>query len=158
MIKKDKMKKPTFKIQTKKGQAVYRVDIGIRSNADMHKSTWTDAHGIKVKEYKIVHQTDRKIVLSDSYVTLLDRIQDGQKKETYHFCLEQGMVVIKTKETFFANGIFAYIYTVESPEKAIVKLRSAIKKKIATEYSFLFDINVDDIIDGFSIQTNLNEP
>lgn len=142
------MSKMKFALQTTKGQTVYRVAIGIRAALSMSNATTQYPHGIQVQKLKIVHQTKYKIALSDDWLTLLDRIQEGRKKESYHRCLESCEVSIVTRESYFPNGIFAHIYTTGDPQKAIGKMRTAIKKKVHHEYSFLQDMNVDSIIDG----------
>ena len=111
-----------YRNETKIGQPVWVVRINIHSSSNESTSEWRK-EGIIIKQLSIIHQTDRKIALSDEYITLLDRIEFGERKESYQSVLEDIIISFVSKETYFPNGIFATAYTLESPEKFIPKMK-----------------------------------
>ena len=62
-----------FKLNTKKGQVVNLITLNLflYNKKDYLGNVYKE--GLFVKKLKIVHQTKIKIVLSDDYVTVLDR-------------------------------------------------------------------------------------
>lgn len=139
-----------FKLDTKKGQKVYRIELNIRSkHEDCLCSMYKD--GLFVETLKIVHQTKHKIALSDDFLTVLDRQKIDQRKESYNHFLEYPSVSIKTQENYFPNGIFCQCYTVENPEKSINKMKQIIINKINKEYGFLRTLNIEEIISEMEI-------
>lgn len=148
------MKKEKFEQKTKKGQTVYYIQVNIRSTDSKYNSSGVYLEGIFIEELKIVHQTNKKIALSDEYITTLDRKNEGEKHESYKHYLEDISVNIVTKETFFPNGIFTHCYSLENPEKCIAKMKHKIINKINADYGFLRFANVEEIIEGFKI-TNI---
>lgn len=143
--------KPEFKLQTKKGQTVYYIKVNIRSEESLGRPSLSDEHGIFVKELKIVHQTNHKVVLSDEFVTVLDRMKKDQKKESYHNNLEDPKVYVKSKETYWANGIFSYMYSLEDPQKCISKMKRKIKDQINKDYGFLRFIDLEGVLENMEI-------
>lgn len=143
------MKREKFKLETKKGQVIYKIEVNIRNPEDQHNQSTHHQNGIFVKKLKIVHQTKRKIVLSDEYVTVLDRQREEQKKESYYHFLNEIRVSIVTKETYWPNGVFSYCYSLEDPEKMISRMRTKIAAKIEKEYGFLRNMDIGEIIDGY---------
>lgn len=143
------MKKELFKLETKKGMTVYKIEVNIRNPEDQYNSLSFHQNGIIVTKLKIIHQTKRKIVLSDEYVTVLDRQREDQRKESYYHFLNDINVSILTKEKVFPNGVFSYCYSLEPPEKMIAKIKSKIAIKIEKEYGFLRNMNIGEIIDGY---------
>ncbi len=141
-MKKEKIK---FALETKKRQIVYKINLNIHSNKPHYTSI--DKEGLFVKELKIVHQTNYKIVLSDDFVTLLDRRQADRKKESYCHYLEDVNICIKTKESYFPNGVFCTIYTIQEPEKAIKLLKRKMLDKINSEYGFLRFTDYEKILE-----------
>lgn len=140
-----------FVHDTKKGQTVYEIGVNIRAADSMDCRTSQYKHGIFVKELKIVHQTNYKIALSGDWIPLLDRKREGIRKGSYHHFLEDVSVNIKTKESFWPNGIFAHLYSLENPQKGITKLKSAIAKQINSDYGFLRFADIEKIIEGFEV-------
>jgi hypothetical protein len=126
-----------YKLKTKRGQTVFRIEINLRS--DQYNKTSLNPDGIYITELKIVHQTERKIALSDTWITTLDRQGINEKKDKYWHYLEDINISIKTMETYFANGIFATCYTLKNPKKIIEKMKHEIHLKVNREYGFLFD-------------------
>ena len=58
-----------YRNETKIGQPVWEVRINIHSSSNQSISEWRK-EGIIIKQLSIVHQTDRKIALSDDFITL----------------------------------------------------------------------------------------
>lgn len=137
------MKKIKFKHETKKGQIVYLISLNIFAQDSAGKQYYSYKEGLFVEELKIVHQTNHKIVLSDPYVTLLDRKKEADRSESYRHFLDDINVSVKTKETYFPNGIFCNCYTTESPEKIIKSMKHKIIIKINKEYGFLRDMDLE---------------
>ncbi len=135
------MKKVQFKLDTKKGQIVYFIELNIHSGENRHDSGFLYKEGLFVTEKKISLQTKYKIALNDEWITLLDRLKETDKKESYKHCLEDINIVIKTKETYWPNGIFASCYTLENPEKCIKTIKHKIINKIEKEYGFLYNVD-----------------
>lgn len=135
-----------FDQPTKIGQKIYYVQVNIRSAESMHNSTSMHQNGIFITEKKIAYQTIRKIALNDEWITILDRKRKGQRKESYYRFLEEVCISIKTKETYWPNGIFASVHTTKDPEKMIGKIKKMIIKKIEDEYGFLRNIDVESVI------------
>lgn len=139
-----------YKHKTKIGQPVFFVEIRIHAKGTSYTGS-SYKEGIYITELNIVHQTEHKIVLSDPWVTVLDRQKEGRRKESYYHYLENASVSIKTKETYFPNGIFASGHTIDNPKKFINKLKSEIKRKVEYEFSFLYEMNLDSILDSLEI-------
>lgn len=133
-----------YRNETKIGQPVWVVRINIHSSSNESTSEWRK-EGIIIKQLSIIHQTDRKIALSDEYITLLDRIEFGERKESYQSVLEDIIISFVSKETYFPNGIFATAYTLESPEKFIPKMKKQMLVHIEKEYGFLQKIDIDSL-------------
>jgi len=146
-MKKEKIK---FAIETKKWQTVYEIKLNIHSEKPKY-SSGIDKEGLFVKELKIVHQTNRKIVLSDEFVTLLDRRRAEQKKESYYNFLEDVSIRIKTKETYSPNGVFCTCYTIQEPEKTIKLIKRKMIEKINSEYGFLRFTDYEKIIEEMQL-------
>lgn len=148
------MKKKTikYKLDTKKGQTVYHVEVNMRDDLSLTLSTSLNPHGIFVTELKIIHQTARKIALSDEWINLFDRQKEDQKKESYCRYLGDVYISIKTKETsYFPNGIFASCYTLDNPEKCIAKIKRKVVDQINKEYGFLRFIDVEKVIENLEV-------
>lgn len=128
-----------YSLNTKIGQKVFKIEVNFRSAISRYHSSGIDKHGIYICELKIVHQTDRKIALSDKWITTLDRQKYKERKDRFWHYLEDISISIKTKETYFPNGIFATCYTLKDPLKVIEKIKKEIVKKVNSEYGFLFD-------------------
>lgn len=140
-----------FKLNTKKGQIVYKIDVNIRSSESINCSSSMNKHGIFIDELKIIHQTPHKIVLSDPFVTLLHRQKEDQRKESYYHFLEEIYVSIKTKETYWPNGIFSTMYSLENPDKCIVKMKRKIINQINKDYGFLRFVDIESTIENMEI-------
>jgi len=143
-----------FKLRTIKGQTVYKIQVNIRTKETMNNSSSINKHGIFVEQLKIVHQTNHKIVLSDPFVTLLDRQKEDQKKESYYHFIDDISVCIKTKETYWANGIFSTMYSLDDPKKCITKMKRKIVNQINKDYGFLRFIDVESAIEKLTIIQN----
>ena len=129
-----------YKLKTKKNQTVYFIELNIingKNTSNLYKE------GLFVKEYKIVHQSKYKIALSDDWITILDRQQLGQRKESYNRFLNDINVRIKTNETYFPNGVFCTCYTIDNPEKVIMKLKHQMIIEIEKKYGFLRDLDIE---------------
>jgi len=143
-----KNEKIKFALETKKGQIVYKINLNIHSGVSP-KYTSFDKEGLFVKYLKIVHQTNYKIVLSDDFVTVLDRKKEEQRKDSYHHFLEDIIVNIRTKESYFPNGIFCTCYTLSDPEKTIKLIKRKMLDKINSEYGFLRHTDYEKVINDF---------
>ena len=146
-----KNEKIKFAHQTKKGQSVYYIELNIRSKQDEMNTCVSYKSGLFIETLKIVHQTDRKIALSNEWLTVLDRKLEGSRTESYHNHLENVCVSVKTKETYFPNGIFASGYFLDNSDKSITIIKNKIVQKINKEYGFLRDINIEDVVKSFSV-------
>jgi len=144
-----KNQKVKFAFQTKKGQVVYKINLNIHSNTP--KYTSIDKEGLFVKELKIVHQTNYKIVLSDDFVTVLDRRKAEQKKESYQSYLEDVSIGIRTKESYFPNGVFCTCYTINDPVKIIKLIKRKMLDKINSEYGFLRFTNYEKVVEEMEV-------
>jgi len=133
-----------YRNETKIGQPVWEVRINIHSSSNQSISEWRK-EGIIIKQLSIVHQTDRKIALSDDFITLLDRIEFGKRKESHQGVLEDVSISFVSKETYFPNGIFATAYTLEKPEKFIPKMKKQMLVHIEKECGFLQKIDIDSL-------------
>ena len=138
-----------YKLKTKIGQRVSKIEINIRSDADKQKDTSINKEGVHINNLKIVYQTRYKIALNDSWITKLDRQSAQGKKSSYWHYLEDTRVNIVTRETFFSNGIFGTIYTTGSISDAIKKLTKAMQVKVNKEYGFLANIDIEKIVSDF---------
>ncbi len=141
--------KEKYKLKTKIGQRVSKIEIGIRAESDKHQSTSINKEGVFVGDHKIVYQTYWKIALNNKWITLLDRQRVDQKKESYNQYLEYPSVSVVTKESYFPRGIFGIIYTIGDSRKAIVKLIEAMQTKVDKEYGYMFNIDIGDIVEGY---------
>jgi len=129
-----------FELQTEVGQTVCEIRINMPTREPRFSS---EKEGIFIKELEIVYQTERKIALSDEWITCLDRQEKDKKQESYNLYLENIAVSIKTKETaIFTNGIFAHCYTLEDPHRLIDKIQKTIIKTVEKEYGFLSNIDI----------------
>lgn len=144
------MKKESFKLNTKIGQPVYYVEINV-PDPNYTGSSSSYKEGIFIKKLKIVYQTKYKIALSNEFITTLDRQKEGQKKESYYNFLEDMSVTVKTKETYWPNGIFAHCYTIEDPEKSINKLKRKMIDQVNKDYGFLRWIDIEKTLNEFQI-------
>jgi len=144
------MEKEKFKLQTKKGQTVYEIHINIRDNNTSCVSS-IYPHGIIIKELKIVHQTLYKIALSDDWITSLDRQRENQKKESYNHYLEDITVIVRTKDTFWPNGIFGHCYTLDNPEKCLTKIKRKMSDQVNKDYGFLRLIDIEKVLENLQI-------
>lgn len=147
------MKKEKFALQTKIGQVVYRVEINLRSGLSKKNSCGLYEDGIHVEALKIVYQTTHKIALSDKFISLLDRQHEGQKKESCRHYFNDILVNVKTKETYWPNGIFASCITTEDPERCVKKMKRKIIETIGGEYGFLISTKWVEQIENMQITT-----
>jgi hypothetical protein len=147
-MKKESIK---FKFETKKGQTVYFVEVNMRDAASMLNRSTFNKQGIFITELKIVHQTPRKIALSDEYITLFDRQKTDQEKESYNHYIEDVNVSIVTKELYFPNGIFSSCYTLNDPKKCIAKIKQKICDKINKDYGFLRFVDIEETIRNLEV-------
>ena len=145
--------KPKFKLQTKKGQIVYKIEVNMRTEETMTNRSSMNRHGIFIEELKIIHQTEHKIALSDKWITLFDRQKEDQKKESYYRFIEDVSISIKTKEVYWPNGIFATMYSLEDPQKCITKMKRKIINQINKDYGFLRFVDVESVIESMQIST-----
>jgi len=98
-----------------------------------------EKEGIFIEKLKVVYKTDKKIALSDEWITKLD-LYNGSIKRPYDSYLEDVMVRIKSGEEILSNGIFATCYTTNEPTFVISKMKRKIIKEIEEKYGFLFDV------------------
>ena len=145
------MKKEKFALQTKIGQTVYHIGINLRSESSKNNSCSLYKDGIHIEALKIVYQTTHKIALSDKFISLLDRQHEGQKKESYLRFFNEISVSVKTRETYWPNGIFATCITTEDPEKCIKKMKRKIIETVSGEYGFLMSGNWIEQIEDMQI-------
>lgn len=147
-----KKNEKVFALETKLGQKVYDIRINIIPNPRRSSTVSVfDSEGIFIDELKIVYQSQYKIALSGDWIPVLDRRKFNEKKESYKHFLEEIGVSIKTKETYFNNGIFAQCYTLQNPEKIIKKMTAEIAIKVEKEYGFLSNLNVWDKVGEMKI-------
>ena len=140
------MKKIEYQVDTKKGQTVYDIQINVRETGDAKTMSSMYPNGIHVKVLKIVHQTPYKIALSDDFITLLDRIKKGSKKESYQHCLDEIRVTIRAKDTFWPNGVFGHVYTTKDPEKEIKLIKHKMINQVNKDYGFLRTADIEQTI------------
>ena len=135
-----------FAIKTEIGQKIWEIRINLPFNGvgdSLYK------HGIFVDELSIVYQTGYKLALSDEWITTLYRKEKGKKKESYCTYLDDLSVSVKTKETYFSNGIFAKIYSTKEPTEALISaLKRELKQNVKKEYSFLY--NIDNLLESLN--------
>jgi hypothetical protein len=143
------MENTEFELKTVKGQKVTEIHINIRSDKDKLNKTSLDKEGVFITDHKIALQKRSRIALNDDYITIFDRNEKGEKKESYNRYIEHATVRIVTTETYFANGIFGTLYTLEDTKKGIKKLTLAMQKKVNSEYSFLNNIDIYSIVESF---------
>lgn len=127
---------------------VYYIEINIRSKGTTYTGSY-HKEGIHINEYKIVYQTDYKIALNNDWITVLDRAESGERKSSYKHFLEDLDVSIITKEDYFPNGIFASTFTIGDVNSAIKRLTKAMKAKVNSEYGFMFNLDIDRIVESF---------
>lgn len=148
------MKKEKFTPVTKKGQQIFKVELNIFAPSTETRSWSSYKEGISVETLKIVYQTPRKIAMSDDWITTLERLKQGDKKESYGTYINEIVVRIKTKEDYFPNGVFCVVYSTEYSKKVIEKMESEIKKAINKEYGFLmgsdFDSKLKSVVNNFN--------
>lgn len=135
-----------FAIKTEIGQKVWKIVINLPFDGvgdSLYK------HGIFIDESSIVYQTEYKLALSNDFITVLDRLEKGKKKESYCSYLDSLNVSVKTKETYFSNGIFAKIYSTKEPTEALISdLKRELKQNVEKEYSFLY--NIDNLLESLN--------
>ena len=130
-----------FKIETDIGQTVYEIRINMPTTQSDNSF---DKEGIFIIEHKISFQTIRKIALNDNWITTFDRLQKGKRKESYNNAIGYSIISVKTHETYFANGVFGRLFTIDDPKKEIKRLKNEMAKEIQSKYGFLNGI-VDKI-------------
>ena len=136
-----------FAINTEIGQKVWEIEINLPFDGigdSLHKQ------GIFIGELEIVYQTDWKIAISDDWISTLYRREKGKKKESYCSYLDDLSVSVKTKETYFSNGIFAKVYSTKEPTEALLNsFKKEIKQQVLKEYSFLH--NIDELLNNLKL-------
>ena len=135
-----------FSIETEIGQKIWQIKINLPFDG---KGDSLYEHGIFIEEFSIVYQTEYKIALSNDWISTLDRKEKGKKKESYQHYLDDLSVSVKTKETYFSNGIFAKIYSTKEPTEALISyLKRELKQSVEKEYSFLY--NIDNLLESLN--------
>lgn len=133
-----------YSIETEIGQKVWQIRINLPFDG---KGDFLYKHGIFIEELSIIYQTNYKIALSNDWITCLDRKEKGKKKESYQTYLDDLKISVKTKETYFPNGIFAIIYSTKEPTEALLNsFKKEIKQQVEKEYSFLY--NIDELLNN----------
>lgn len=140
-----------FKLKTKVGQCVKKIRINIPSEGRQGSGTLYK-EGVFIDDLKIVHQTENKIALSDNWITTIDRQMDEERKSEHRNYFEDISVCIKTRETYFPNGVFATIYTLGNSGEAIEKLTAAMQRKVNKDYGFMFNLNIKDKVDLYLME------
>lgn len=138
-----------FKPQTRVGQEVHKICINIRSEKDKDNFSSLYEDGCHIEKLKIVHQTDRKIALSNLWITTLDRLEVGSRKESHNTYLNDSSVCIRINDTIFANGVFGTIYTTGKTKPAINKLVKKMQSEVDSKYGFLCNMDIEIIVDRF---------
>lgn len=146
-----------YKLKTRIGQTVYKIEVNVRASCPKY-DTLSYKDGVFVTAKKIIYQTDRRIALNDKYITVLDRQAIDDKKESYNHFIEYPSISIKTKETYFPNGVFGSMYTIGDPKKAIVKLTKAMERKVSKDYGFLFNVDVSGFVDNWLDNNKIDLP
>ena len=135
-----------FAIKTEIGQKIWEIRINLPFDGigdSLYK------HGIFIDELSIVYQTEYKLALSNDFITILDRLEEGKKKESYCSYLDSLNVSVKIKETYSSNGIFAKIYSTKEPTEALISdLKRELKQNVKKEYSFLY--NIDNLLESLN--------
>lgn len=149
--------KKKFVTETKINQTVYHIELNIRDDNSLYNQTSLNPHGLFVSKLKIVYQSKFKIALNNEWITCLDRERINVRKDDYHHYLEDISVRIISNERYFANGIFASMYTLNDPSKQINKIKKSIQNKINKDYGFLRFCNIEQVIDSFNLENKLNE-
>jgi len=124
-----------MKQETYIGQSVYYIEVNIledRTKPSICKE------GIIIEPLKIVHQTSKKIALSDDYITRLD-IPKNERIEPCSTCLNELYIRVESDETYWSNGLFCKIYTLDNSGATIDKILLDIAKKVRAKYGFLYD-------------------
>jgi len=125
-----------FKHETKIGQKVFLISIGLYSDGNQ-KACTIYKEGVHIEELKIVFQTEYKIALNDKWITCLDRQEKDKRKDSIYSFIGYSSIFIKTKETYAPNGIFARIYVLGGVDKEIKKLKAEMVALVEKEYGFL---------------------
>lgn len=133
IIKRNIMNTTEFKIETEIGQTVYEIRINIPTTPINNSF---EKEGIFVIEHKISFQTIKKIALNDDWITTFDRLGKSKRKESYQSAIGYSSISVKTNETYFSNGVFARLYTIESPKTEIKRLKGDVAKEIQSKYGF----------------------
>ena len=117
------------------GQSVYYIEVNILE--DLTKPS-IYKEGIIIEPLKIVHQTSKKIALSDDYITTLDIPENG-KKEPCSTYLNEIYIRIESDETYWSNGLFCKVYSLDNSGATIDKILLDIAKKVKAKYGFLYN-------------------
>ena len=117
------------------GQSVYRIEVNILE--DLTKPS-IYKEGIIIEPLKIVHQTSKKIALSDDYITTLDIPENG-KKEPCSMYLNEIYIRIESDEAYWSNGLFCKVYSLDNSGATIDKILLDIAKKVKAKYGFLYN-------------------
>lgn len=135
-----------FSINTEIGQKIWEIKINLPFDG-VGDSLYQQ--GVFMEELEIVYQTDYKVALSNDWITCLDRKEKDKKKESYCSYLDNLSISVKTKETYFSNGIFAKIYSTKEPTEALISyLKRELKQSVEKEYSFLY--NIDNLLESLN--------
>jgi len=125
-----------MKEEVKIGDLVYCIRINMPNGTPFLDC---EKEGIFIEKLKVVYKTDKKIALSDEWITKLDLL-NGSIRRPYYDYLEDVIVNIKSGEEIFSNGIFAKCYTTNEPDFVISKMKRKIIKEIEERYGFVFDV------------------
>lgn len=136
-----------------KGQKVWKIEINTPTEVSKYGSS-SYQRGVHITEMEILGVSDYKIVLNDDWFTTLDVVRD--RRDKYHSYLDDINVIIKTKETYFPNGVFVSCYSSKKPTKRLLdKMVATACVKVDKEYGFLFNgigKEMYSLIDSFSAQ------
>ena len=125
-----------MKEEVKIGDLVYCIRINMPNGTPFLDC---EKEGIFIDRLNVVYKTDKKIALSDEWITRLD-LYNGVIRRPYEDYLEDIVVRIKSGEEILSNGIFATCYTINEPTFVISKIKRKIIKEVEEKYGFLFDV------------------
>ena len=124
-----------MKQETYIGQSVYRIDVNVLED-NIKPSIYKE--GIIIEPLRIVHQTSKKIALSDDHITTLD-IMENELRVPCSTYINDMYMRIETNDTYFSNGLFCRVYTLDNSRNTIDGILKDISKQVKAKYGFLYN-------------------
>ena len=117
------------------GQTIWKINI----NKVVNAKSYLCKSGVFIDEHKIIGISRYKICINDDWFSTFSFTEKGKRKESYNHYFDDTIISIRTKETYFGNGVFIKMFSTKKPTtKILIKMVAEASIKIDKEYGFLF--------------------